>query len=1358
MKRLYISALLMLAFAGTAFGVTVKVEMNATSRTMTLTAEGSDTPVNTGDPQSYTYTFDTAPGAYILTGYASDGTTSNGTIRLNITDDAEQTFKILTGTVYATNSGWTVGTDYTVDVTVNSREGEKLDITLGNSTTAGRKTFLALNGNSYYAVLTPSAEHTAEGYMPLYKGGTLTYNVTVSGKIPTGGDYCVTLPADAQFSLGMKFTHFTDFQTVSPTGESVDGNRKTISFRLADGQVYNYRTWRDGGLTQAGYFYMNIDETKRPTLDFTDADYEAFGQKTVKQDVNWNSGYETGDIFVNINERGHLRMKTGGEFDAHAMRTWELTDNSTNNYFIEPDFHYTVTDIYGNPSADVITIDNADTSTSAWSKIRAVGKGTAIVTVTYDAIGLNYYGSGKTVKTPYMGGEYWSAIWPENTAVFVVTVDDNESAMQPNMTINEEYNLDAKKNAGKYIDAEHDVIYYLGAYASYTFKPEGVERVAVAYPLLFNGKAWYKGFITLGGVKANADGSYTVLLKKGRNIIRLTDSEGNSIYQVITAKPCQREISNVTRPGSNIFQPGDKVKIQYSGLRHPANKLAGIYNMSAYVTYNGIPNGSSLILGSGQYTFGSAPSAQAVTIDIPTDYDAGANPEITMSEGVIQVKGFGDPIGNHRLIDRTAGRSPNFTAVAHETYFGEIPDVSIPVSPVRLFSIRTACNVDDADITLSFNGTPLTPADDGTYTGTYGTYSVHATAAGYRNLNTTFSIGDEAEGEQTFNVTLVPVSGPAAWDGKTLAEPQQTDGIFYIATGAELAWFASHVNDGNYDSKGVLTADIDLSDFDWTPIGKAKTTAFSGELDGAGHTVSGLYINSSANYSGLFGYANNATIENLTVAGEVTTTGNYAAGIAAATDGTTSMTRCVSMTNVKAKQYAAGIAGYAYGSSQIDRCQNLGDITATSNYAAGITAYLYGAAGKLTNCHNDGTVTATGYVATLVATSNAAATIKHNLNTGKAVCTTTATTVGNVRTTTTAATNISDNYVTENYTAGTAYETVVTDAQLASGEVAYKLGEAWGQTLGTDEIPVIDGMAVGYDETDDRYFNKMRGDIADFEENEEIRIDTATGIFAPESDSPSTSWNSGSFTFSTYCDDWGDSGKYFYDFVVTNSASDKYNGLDDQYNAAAGGAKSGSNYAVWYSNFYGNDFVYFAEPQRPTGFYVTNTAWVEDAILNGDGISQEADGTTGEPFADGDRLTLTVTGYDENMETTGSVCYTLAEADGGTVSYVKQWRWVDLSSFADNTLFVGFSLDSTKKNSWGMTTPAYFCIDDFGGGAPEADAPMEQKSVTTGISGTTAAATDNGKRFDTLGRRTRAGSGIQIIRMPDGSYRKEYRR
>ena len=149
---------------------------------------------------------------------------------------------------------------------------------------------------------------------------------------------------------------------------------------------------------------------------------------------------------------------------------------------------------------------------------------------------------------------------------------------------------------------------------------------------------------------------------------------------MLTAKACHREITNETNPGSTIFKPGDKVKIQYSGLHHPANKLAGIYNMSAYVTYNGTPNGTSLILGSNQYTFGSAPAAQAVSLTIPEDYDANAEPEMKLTDGVIQVKGFGDPIGNHRFIDPVAGRAPNFTAVAHNTYFGAIPDVTIHVS------------------------------------------------------------------------------------------------------------------------------------------------------------------------------------------------------------------------------------------------------------------------------------------------------------------------------------------------------------------------------------------------------------------------------------------------------------------------------------------------------------------------------------------------------------------------------------------------------------------------------------------------------------------------------------------------------
>ncbi|MDE5570704.1 MAG: hypothetical protein K2I86_01395, partial [Prevotella sp.] len=408
--------------------------------------------------------------------------------------------------------------------------------------------------------------------------------------------------------------------------------------------------------------------------------YSAYNPKQVNHEAQSNSGYETGDIFVNINQQGHLKLKVGDTFNAHAMRTWQLTDNSTNNYFMEPDFHYTVIGTDGKPSTGVIEIDNADTSLSPWSQIKATGEGTAIVLVTYDAIGANYYSGAE--KKAYMGGEYWGAIWPENTGVYVVTVGDDATGIEPNMLINEEYNTGALKLAGVNVDAEHDVFYYLDTEdgATYTFTPAGVSDVTIAYPVIGEQTVSYSGFAS-EGVTKNADGSYTLLLKHGRQIVKLTDAAGKSVYQVLTAKVCHREITNVTNEGSDTFHPGDQVKIQYSGLFHPANKLAGIYNMSAYVTYNGVPNGTSLILSANQYTFGSVAKAQAVTFDIPADYDAAAEPELVLSDGVIQVNGYGDPIGNHRYIDPKAGRSPNFTAVPHKTYFGFVPEVRIAVSP-----------------------------------------------------------------------------------------------------------------------------------------------------------------------------------------------------------------------------------------------------------------------------------------------------------------------------------------------------------------------------------------------------------------------------------------------------------------------------------------------------------------------------------------------------------------------------------------------------------------------------------------------------------------------------------------------------
>ncbi|MCD8100936.1 MAG: hypothetical protein LUE06_10295, partial [Oscillospiraceae bacterium] len=85
------------------------------------------------------------------------------------------------------------------------------------------------------------------------------------------------------------------------------------------------------------------------------------------------------------------------------------------------------------------------------------------------------------------------------------------------------------------------------------------------------------------------------------------------------------------------------------------------------------------------------------------------------------------------------------------------------------------------------------------------------------------------------------------------------------------------------DANAVLTDDIDLESKAWTPIGnQAASTSlyYSGTFDGDGHTVEGLYINTTSDYQGLFGFVYDGTVQNVTVSGSVTGN-NYVGGVVA---------------------------------------------------------------------------------------------------------------------------------------------------------------------------------------------------------------------------------------------------------------------------------------------------------------------------------------------------------------------------------------------------------------------------------------------------------------------------------------------
>ena len=209
-----------------------------------------------------------------------------------------------------------------------------------------------------------------------------------------------------------------------------------------------------------------------------------------------------------------------------------------------------------------------------------------------------------------------------------------------------------------------------------------------------------------------------------------------------------------------------------------------------------------------------------------------------------------------------------------------------------------------------------------------------------------------------FNST---VSGSGTIEGGTFNTPITGSGTesdpYQISTADQLKRFRDIVNgsNGQTPNRGacaVLTANIDLNNEPWTPIGQntgddpKDTLAYSGTFNGNGHTISGLNVTGEFAYSGLFGYTEGAAIRDLTVAGKVTST---------STDSSTAV---------------GGIIGRAKGST-IENCGNLCAVTAPAGHTGGIVgyaAYMDDSSGWITGCYNAGKISGGDYAGGIVGT------------------------------------------------------------------------------------------------------------------------------------------------------------------------------------------------------------------------------------------------------------------------------------------------------------------------------------------------------------------------------------------------------
>ena len=157
-------------------------------------------------------------------------------------------------------------------------------------------------------------------------------------------------------------------------------------------------------------------------------------------------------------------------------------------------------------------------------------------------------------------------------------------------------------------------------------------------------------------------------------------------------------------------------------------------------------------------------------------------------------------------------------------------------------------------------------------------------------------------------------------------------GYYAIADKEDLQAFAAKVNAGEKDINAVLTADIDMTGEDWTPIGDTND-GYTGTFDGNGHKISKLVCERTGDkqVSGLFALLKeNSVVKNLGMEAGVFTSSTSTAGAVAAKSSLGKVINCWNSGKVTAHDYAGGIVGYSQG--WIESCKNSGAIKATWGY------------------------------------------------------------------------------------------------------------------------------------------------------------------------------------------------------------------------------------------------------------------------------------------------------------------------------------------------------------------------------------------------------------------------------------------
>ena len=277
---------------------------------------------------------------------------------------------------------------------------------------------------------------------------------------------------------------------------------------------------------------------------------------------------------------------------------------------------------------------------------------------------------------------------------------------------------------------------------------------------------------------------------------------------------------------------------------------------------------------------------------------------------------------------------------------------------------------------------------------------------------------------------------------------QNEYGYYELGSVSDFEAFAAYINNGDCDLNAVMTADIDISST-MTMIGNYSDYPYSGIFDGANHTLT-IDYNSCGEYAAPFRFVDGATIENLTVKGEIYTGSKFAAGLIGESRGFTVINNCISDIVIDSALYGDGTHGGLVGVNReelyMTNCAFVGKMIGYDTDSNGGLVGWTDNNVSMTNC----------YVSASFETSS------YNSNTF-------------VRNDSPNITLTNCYYV--NSYGGTRGATHISEDAVGSGELVYKLNSgadgAFKQTIGEDEYPNFTGDTVYYNAGDNTYTNTV---------------------------------------------------------------------------------------------------------------------------------------------------------------------------------------------------------------------------------------------------------------------------------------------